>query len=363
MAAAGQSYTIGSLNVHFFECEANHDICSFFATDIAKSGHRLDVLCVQECILNHLCTRPNGRTYSIEICPFYAGKKGENAERIELYYTMTEDEVERHLCASFGVSPQAITIYEQPKESSTRVPLTHHALRRHMTKPCYIRLNPDHGPATVGQEYTLGRLAHTLDMPYVAFGTSMPGNLGFFGNAVLSRVPFTEAMCRQLESTPELQVSCPPPWEYPQTRGLTTVCLPGLRLAVVHLDHVYEQLRTHQLITVAETLSGSAPTLLIGDFNSLRQCDYSESQWASIVSIREKNRWEEPRPEVMETALSLGFRDSFYEVNPNALPAPTCRFNTRVDYGMLKGAISALEYGTYHSHSDHQLLVVKVKVG
>jgi len=129
----------------------------------------------------------------------------------------------------------------------------------------------------------------------------------------------------------------------------------------------------------------AVPRLLIGDFNSLFRRDYSQLQWDEIARVRERGRWEAPFSHVMDALLlppppphdaarSEPLLVDSRTASTIDVPAAnvddiaTCRFNTRIDYILMRRVPSVrFVPGSYRvidcsALTDHHMVVVDLEL-
>jgi endonuclease/exonuclease/phosphatase family metal-dependent hydrolase len=86
-------------------------------------------------------------------------------------------------------------------------------------------------------------------------------------------------------------------------------------MTCIHLIPKYSELRHEEVVRIAHDLrplfDQKAPQVWLGDFNTLRQADYSEDEWEEIVRIRRQNGRKAPLQDVMEELDCLGFQDNW----------------------------------------------------
>lgn len=130
-----------------------------------------------------------------------------------------------------------------------------------------------------------------------------------------------------------------------------------IRIVVTHLDHKTEEQRMKEL-TVLQKILPREPHILLGDFNSLTRSDYSNDEWQSISDTRAANRWEEPKTNVTSTLTGLGYIDV---LSASKAVAPTCRFNTRVDYIFSLGVPYQCSFvAESQGVSDHKVVIMDI---
>lgn len=176
-----------------------------------------------------------------------------------------------------------------------------------------------------------------------------------FSNAILSHLP--------LERIATLELRTP----HAETRSatLTRLTLPSgahIHACSTHLDHIDEDTRLAQWAQLHTEIPPD--TVVCGDFNALRQADYTPERWANVTAVRQRNNWELPRTELLELMERQGYRDAALLAGGST--AGTCRYHTRIDYIFLgPGLESSAGPGSYQRHparaqqlSDHDLLTV-----
>lgn len=136
----------------------------------------------------------------------------------------------------------------------------------------------------------------------------MPSFSADFGNAILSRFPFTHQRKRKLKSARDL--CC-------EDRAMIDVELnvnpnrsappKPLRIVLTHVDHTCERARELQLGEAISHIDSEKTHILMGDFNSLKRSDYTEEVWKELTKIRKENKWELPVSEVTD-ALEQNYR-------------------------------------------------------
>ncbi len=118
-----------------------------------------------------------------------------------------------------------------------------------------------------------------------------------------------------------------------------TIILPEnhtpLHIICLHLDYQYEGVRLRE---IKDIMSGelndiiSRPCVMLGDFNSLTQDDYSMEKWKDITRVRQNNHWELPKTQVTSLIVNQHFYDSKDIAEDILGPVTSCRFHTRIDY-------------------------------
>ncbi len=135
-------------------------------------------------------------------------------------------------------------------------------------------------------------------------------------------------------------------------RGTNNVLI----LFVTHLDYKTEEQRMREFTQLQKILPKTDAHFLLGDFNSLSRGDYTDDQWQVIIDSRKQSSWEDPKTDIISTVLQMGYKDVLSEVNA---VAPTCRFNTRVDYIFTFGIEHRRAFVTdSQGTSDHKVVVV-----
>lgn len=123
-----------------------------------------------------------------------------------------------------------------------------------------------------------------------------------------------------------------------------------LVVATTHLEvndkmgHLREQQMQKIIDKINQIDDESNPKLIIGDFNSLRKCDYSDVVWDQIVDI-DKRRGVETIEDAIPCIEKAGYHDSFIAAKI-PVPSITVWTNRRVDYIYLK-----------HVHVDEAFVV------
>ena len=139
------------------------------------------------------------------------------------------------------------------------------------------------------------------------------------GNAILSRLPFRESRCLILATSGSREVRS-------AVDAIISLPAGALRVCCTHFDHVREDCRLAQWEALSVETSGIAGGVLCGDLNALWRADYTDAEWARIAAERSASHWEPPRSRLMGAIFGAGFIDAA------VVPAPTSRFNTRIDY-------------------------------
>ncbi len=327
----------------------------------------LDVLVLQEVTIDTLTARQQGPKLVISVVGVVDGVTATVPVIVELRRAWLPEMVSDHFCMSLGVSPCPVQLFTDADLTSS-VPTTIDGIALAGASPLYavpqstLPRGTIHPPA----RYAIGALATALGLPNVSFAVAYPEGIGSFGNAILSRAPLTVFQSIQVGSTPAIDARCPPIEDWPITRAGAVATLhctnPGLTILGTHLDHVYEELRVHQIAELVSKLDVGAPTVLIGDLNSLCRGDYTADRWEDVAAVRRENFWEEPRTDVLDTLHAAGFVDAHQIIHPGTTPDMTCRFDTRIDYVMVRGRVQVDSFTTHPSCSDHRLLVVRVSV-
>lgn len=139
------------------------------------------------------------------------------------------------------------------------------------------------------------------------------------------------------------------------------------RVFVTHLDHKTEPQRLSEIDVLLKIATAvGEPHFIIGDFNSLKQQDYTEEEWVEIARVRYEGNWESPQIDVVARMESTGYRDL---LNPESSlhVLPTSRFNTRVDYIFASPSIdpkSIVECAVIESktnESDHKPVIASMR--
>jgi endonuclease/exonuclease/phosphatase family metal-dependent hydrolase len=103
------------------------------------------------------------------------------------------------------------------------------------------------------------------------------------------------------------------------------------KITVFHLDHLLEDTRILQLNEVNEMLKTT--DILVGDFNSIKKQDYSDTLIETIDQMRKTNNKEKVDFRVIEFIENYGFKT-------NKFIMETCPYDTRVDYVFMKPTIT-----------------------
>lgn len=138
-------------------------------------------------------------------------------------------------------------------------------------------------------------------------------------------------------------------------------------ITCIHLIPKYSELRHEEVVQISEDLrslfSSGQPQVWLGDFNTLREADYSQEEWRDIVSLRQKNGRKAPLSDVTEELDRLGFQDS-WTLAGRPEPRTTSRFDTRVDYILStpafrqRWALAAFQH-IPHPASDHSFVMAE----
>lgn len=131
---------------------------------------------------------------------------------------------------------------------------------------------------------------------------------------------------------------------------------------VTHLDHKTEPQRIREWVALQKVLPSDKPHIILGDLNSLRRSDYTDDAWKEIADSRRRSDWEEPKTELIEKILSSNYADVLSDCRA---VAPTCRFDTRVDYIFTYGFAPAIRSFVLDSQktSDHKIIVTDLQEG
>jgi len=130
----------------------------------------------------------------------------------------------------------------------------------------------------------------------------------------------------------------------------------GKELEIIgcHLD-VFDDTENTRLEQMKLIMANSKKenTIILGDFNSLRQNDYSSLEWQDMVRI-DKERNVESQTKLINYIESLGFIDSFVLGN-EPTPKNTVWSKRRVDYIYIKSnLIKNIKSNVYETYSsDH----------
>eukprot|EP01121_Diplochlamys_sp_Union-15-3_P003725 TRINITY_DN1365_c0_g1_i3.p1 TRINITY_DN1365_c0_g1~~TRINITY_DN1365_c0_g1_i3.p1 ORF type:complete len:130 (+),score=20.96 TRINITY_DN1365_c0_g1_i3:281-670(+) len=128
----------------------------------------------------------------------------------------------------------------------------------------------------------------------MSFGTTCSST---FGNALITVLPFDlKSFGNWLYSDKE------------EIRGMMKISLEHFDIFLTHLDHVSEPVRLKQLKKLMEKAltANHRPHILMGDFNSLTNGDYSQTKIKSITKTRKMCNWELPVYDVIEMLVSIG---------------------------------------------------------
>ena len=86
-------------------------------------------------------------------------------------------------------------------------------------------------------------------------------------------------------------------------------------ITCIHLIPKYSELRHEEVVQISEDLRSlfrlEQPQVWVGDFNTLREADYSQEEWRDIVSLRQKNGRKAPLSDVTEELDRLGLQDNW----------------------------------------------------
>jgi endonuclease/exonuclease/phosphatase family metal-dependent hydrolase len=192
-------------------------------------------------------------------------------------------------------------------------------------------------PPGVSQErhYHLKLLSELLELPHIAFcNTSYE-----FGNAILSRIPFTNSVEYCTEAVKDHSA-----------RGMLGIQLDNeffkdnnATLYVTHLDQINEQLRLKQMNQFEEHIRDvNGLQLIAGDFNALTFDDYSDDYFnIHIHDVRQRNSWEGPQNLLTNQMKKNGYHDCWREMNKDAIndDVVTCIYKTRIDYIWRRGEL------------------------
>ena len=175
------------------------------------------------------------------------------------------------------------------------------------------------------------KLQKACGLPYKVFGYALSN----FGNVFLSRFNIANTNV------------CKASVEYHETRSMTHVTIVDSSLGVpfhifgVHLDHAYEHVRLEQMnhffkyFQPLKSLSNE-PHIVIGDFNSLCEFDYSqEYMQEQIANVRARGNWEKPLFNVYKRmTVDKGYVDAWKVHHSCDLDSlvNTCAYGTRNDY-------------------------------
>jgi len=108
------------------------------------------------------------------------------------------------------------------------------------------------------------------------------------------------------------------------------------KITVLHLDHLSEGTRILQLDEMNQMLETS--DIIVGDFNSIKKEDYSNSFIKTINQMRKNGRKEEVDFRVIKRIENYGFTTNKFKME-------TCPYGTRVDYVFMKPTITD-KFGT-----------------
>jgi len=142
-----------------------------------------------------------------------------------------------------------------------------------------------------------------------------------------------------------------------------------LTVAVTHLDHISEEQREVQLDHVLEALRTKGD-LLVGDLNALTRSDYSDEEWARLVTRHAERGWSGPTHGALDRMLSENFVDAFAKTrgggplsarpdiaSDTILTAHAGHLLYRIDYCFMKEGRGLIPQGAEVHHevslSDH----------
>lgn len=126
---------------------------------------------------------------------------------------------------------------------------------------------------------------------------------------------------------------------YHKAAMMVRVC--GHGIVNLHLDHLSEDLRLKQISRVLRDFRNVQ--YIVGDFNSLNEQDYTEGQWQSIQSSRQRAKLQAGASLVINKCHEAGYNSGPYV-------GPTTPYDTRVDY--------ILKTSTYTSHSTENIHIL-----
>lgn len=132
-----------------------------------------------------------------------------------------------------------------------------------------------------------------------------------------------------------------------------------MKLCVTHLDHRTEPQRLSEWNRLQQLMSPDV-NVLLGDFNALRQSDYTADELQAIIETRKTNNWEAPQFSLTNAIEACGFEDALHRFTPH--PTPTSRFATRVDYIWIRNVIceAATVIESPANQSDHKPVCVQI---
>jgi endonuclease/exonuclease/phosphatase family metal-dependent hydrolase len=204
-----------------------------------------------------------------------------------------------------------------------------------------------------------------VNMPNVAFGA---GDLSNFGQAVLSKHDITH----------QENVLVEIPGVGPRGMLRTNIAHPfaivhGLQFFNTHLDHILEpsriaQLEEFQRKIIEPNRKENALEIVVGDFNSLTEQDYSPKYLQEMTHFRSMSNWESPQYAVTTWMREKGYLDAYRLKNKDLdLLCATSRVGTRIDYIWMRGVLlngwelESVEKIRAQPATDHDGLVATFK--
>lgn len=174
----------------------------------------------------------------------------------------------------------------------------------------------------------LAWLSQRLDMPYV-WGPASDDDL--WGNAILSRLPVSDASVEKFASTQNLKRSV--------TGARISVGESGFWIFGTHLDNPSGagEARMEQVTELIAFWNNRLPAMVLGDLNA------------------------DPGDDVLTTLADQGFLDSGIQLGPNAF---TSEDERRIDYILTTKGIEVLDIWIPETWvSDHKPVVATVRIG
>ncbi|CAL6073461.1 Endonuclease/Exonuclease/phosphatase_family [Hexamita inflata] len=333
-------------NIHFFD---NPEIC-----EELKLMKDVDVYCFQEVNWSAASTPMDGFECTIRY----------KTQSTQVHLNFTDQQtLHDSVCRALGFpisfefqikDDKGFVFYPNKKNPQPRAYQNNLILGSFMTPiECWVK------PNQFVENTYCQKLANNLNTPYCYFcGTQNPS----FGNMILSKHKFVDIQFEMLKGKLNLE------WSTRNAQFVQLDLKTPMYVINTHLDHRFEDERLTQLAQLFKKFPAEHHTVLCGDFNSLRKEDYTQQQIESFNVIREENKLEKCKFDVINIVGEKMFDSAWFGPRGSVCGCvePTTRYGTRVDYiftsadlksGIVKENVVVLD------KSDHNGVLVEVHLG
>ncbi|KAH0575493.1 Endonuclease/Exonuclease/phosphatase family [Spironucleus salmonicida] len=301
---------VATLNVHFWS-KANKLNYEPLINELKNQLSNMDVVCLQEVTFGQKINQP--------LVPYDKSPKKRVIFNKNCYKIIIDESspgrLENSIREQLGFPLSFTFKVENQNDTYTINPSTN-------LEECW------HNQFQTLDSTVLRLLQNTFSLPFCIFaGTQNPN----FGNAILSRHQFSSLRIIQLFGKQNQ------PWSQRSAISAILDTPVPIQIITTHLDHLKEEERIVQCQQLMDilTVSNVMPQLLMGDFNSLTQQDYTSDQLLHINNKRKKNNIELAKFDLINLLQQKSWLDCAWN-GPKPVfegtAATTSRFDTRIDY-------------------------------